>query len=181
VTAHPATPTPVISPDSGSYPGFVQVTITNTLADATLYYTIDGSTPSPGNHAAIAYKGAFTLFGTASVKAAAFHVGYQPSAVAEQDYTITQGDIFNGDGTLTAAITSPGDGGQVTQPTTVSATITRTGASSSKSVAWSFYTRLSGAAAANDPWIPIGSGTIAGGSGVGTGCLKGVLHLSYFG
>ena len=99
------------------------------------------------------------------MKARAFASSLDPSAVAEQDYTITQGDIYNGDGTLTAAITSPGDGGQVTQPTTVSALITRSGVSSSKSVAWSFYTRLSGAAASNDPWIPIGSGTIVGGSG----------------
>ncbi|MCM1224280.1 MAG: chitobiase/beta-hexosaminidase C-terminal domain-containing protein, partial [Lachnospiraceae bacterium] len=76
--------TPVISPASGSFTGNVSVTITCGSADAEIYYTTDGSTPSGSS---TRYTGAFTVTPPVTVKAAAIKEGLTDSAVAEVSYT----------------------------------------------------------------------------------------------
>ena len=80
--------TPVISPEGGSYPGSVSVTITCGSPDAEIYYTTDGSAPDRGS---ARYTGAFTVTVPATVKAVAIKDGLNDSAVAAASYTKKSG------------------------------------------------------------------------------------------
>ncbi len=75
---------PVISPNGGSFNTPVQVTLT-AGADATIYYTTDGSLPGTSS---TPYTGPFTLNASATVKAKAFVSGWTPSSVASADFTV---------------------------------------------------------------------------------------------
>ena len=89
--------TPAISPASGSYPkanGPVTVTISDTVAQAALYYTIDGSDPTPNS---TRYTAPFALTNSAIVKVRGYATGFQPSGVAVAKYLIDNGP-GNGDG-----------------------------------------------------------------------------------
>ena len=83
----PVVATPSISPNGGSYPGSVSVTLQTSTAGASIYYTMDGSTPT---QASTLYSGAMMLTNSATVKAAAFMANYNPSGVASAAFTITQ-------------------------------------------------------------------------------------------
>lgn len=61
------------------------VTITCATADANIYYTTDGSTPTTSS---TLYEGAFNISETATVKAIAVLNGYENSSVAEKECVI---------------------------------------------------------------------------------------------
>jgi predicted RecA/RadA family phage recombinase len=90
VTPLPQATTPQISPAAGSYPGSVNVTITDATNGATITYTTDGSTPIPGsNGMTISSGGSFTLTSSATVTAIASATNYTNSNTAAVAYTIT--------------------------------------------------------------------------------------------
>ncbi len=78
---------PVISPDGGNYQDEVEVSITTTTPSATIYYTIDGSTPTD---ASLLYSAAFTLTEDATVKAIAMKDGMVTSTMTSAAFTVTQ-------------------------------------------------------------------------------------------
>jgi hypothetical protein len=82
--------TPQISPSAGSYPGSVNVTISDATSGATIIYTTDGSTPIPGsNGITISSGGTFTLTSSATVTAIASAGGYSNSLPTAVSYTVT--------------------------------------------------------------------------------------------
>ncbi len=88
-TAPPAA-TPMFSPAAGTYPSAQTVTISDTTAGATIYYTLDGSTPSTGS---TKYTGTIAVNSTVTIKAIAAATGFSNSAVATATYTINLGDF----------------------------------------------------------------------------------------
>ena len=84
------TATPVITPAPGTYAVPQTVTITDATAGATIYYTLDDSTPTT---ASTIYGLAFSVPSTTTVKAMAVAAGDSQSAVATSTYTITQGTL----------------------------------------------------------------------------------------
>src|ERR1700758_4587133 len=80
--------TPVISPGSQTFSGSLSVTITDSTAGATIYYTTNGSTPTTSS---TVYSGPISVNATETIKAIASGNGYLASAVASATYTnITQ-------------------------------------------------------------------------------------------
>jgi hypothetical protein len=63
------------------------VTLTSTTPGATIYYTVNGATPTTGS---AKYSGAIVVSGNATIEAMAAASGYLNSAVASANYTITQ-------------------------------------------------------------------------------------------
>ncbi len=82
----PAAATPVLAPAAGSYLNSVTVTITDATAGASVYYTVDGSTPTT---ASTLYAGPFALTASATVNAIAVVAGSLNSGVATAAYTVT--------------------------------------------------------------------------------------------
>ena len=106
----PALPPPVVSPAGGSYPGAQTVTITESVAGATIYYTTDGSVPTTSS---AKYTGAITVSSSETVVAIALVNGYNLSAPASAQYLIgsshssfiytiagNRSDGYSGDGGL---------------------------------------------------------------------------------
>jgi hypothetical protein len=83
----PTVALPVLSPASGTYVTSVTVTISDSTPGATIYYTIDGSTPTTSS---TPYTGPFTVTQTTTVKAMAAASGMLNSGVASGTYTIQQ-------------------------------------------------------------------------------------------
>jgi hypothetical protein len=83
-SSEPTAPTPQISPVSGTYSTPQQVTITDTATSPTIYYTIDGSTPTTSSSK---YSGVFTVSANTTVKAIATASGDLQSAVGSASYT----------------------------------------------------------------------------------------------
>jgi hypothetical protein len=78
--------TPVYSPKAGKYTSPQMVTITTALAGATIYYTTDGTTPTPSSPV---YSTPISVSATETLKADATAPGYVRSAVTTGVYTIT--------------------------------------------------------------------------------------------
>ena len=79
--------TPTFTPNGGELKyGNNTVTITCETADATIYYTTDGTTPTASS---TKYTGAFTLTSNATVKAIAVKDGWTDSEVASVSFTYT--------------------------------------------------------------------------------------------
>ena len=77
--------TPIISPAGGTYASTQSVTITDSTSGATIYYTIDGSTPTIES---AGYVGPITVSTTQTISAIAAASGFTNSAVASATYTI---------------------------------------------------------------------------------------------
>ena len=77
--------TPVISPATGTFTSAQTVSITDSTAGASIFYTLDGSQPTASS---TPYNGAFTVNSTTTVKAMATASGFTPSAVATSVITI---------------------------------------------------------------------------------------------
>jgi hypothetical protein len=84
--AAPVTATPVFSTMPGTYKTAQSVSITDATAGSTIYYTINGSTPTTSS---TVYSKAITVASTETIKALAVAAGDQPSAVASGVFTIT--------------------------------------------------------------------------------------------
>ena len=81
----PVTATPTLSPASGTYTTAQTVTISDSTPGAVIYYTTDGSVPTPSS---MKYIGPITVSSTETIKAIATAVNYVNSAVASAMYTI---------------------------------------------------------------------------------------------
>ncbi len=85
ISAPPAA-TPTFSPAAGNYTSVQAVSIADTTAGASIYYTLDGSTPTA---ASSKYTSPLTVASTTTVNAIAIASGFTNSAVASALYTIT--------------------------------------------------------------------------------------------
>lgn len=77
---------PSFSPVGGTYHGAQTVTITSATAGATIYYTTDGSTPTPSS---THYTTPISVGSSETVQAIAVNAGMANSAVGSATYTIT--------------------------------------------------------------------------------------------
>lgn len=77
---------PVISPGGTTHEGSVTVSMGTTAAGTSIYYTLDGSTPS-ASHGTL-YSGPFTLVDSSTVRAISIGGGWLPSSVSNTDYTV---------------------------------------------------------------------------------------------
>jgi formylglycine-generating enzyme required for sulfatase activity len=87
--SYPAVATPTFSSAGGTYTTDKSVTLSCTTSGSTIYYTLDGSTPTT---ASAQYGGAISVAGHGTVKtikAIATAPGYSSSAIGSATYTIT--------------------------------------------------------------------------------------------
>lgn len=98
-------PTPVISPGTGTYSAPQTVTITDSISGATIYYTLDNTTPTQSS---TQYSGAITVSSSETVQAIAVAPGYSTSAEAGATFTLTAATpvIAPAGGTFTTATES---------------------------------------------------------------------------
>ena len=78
-------PAPTFTPVAGFYPTAQNVTISDAVPGATIYYTIDGSTPTTSS---TPYTDEIYVTGSVTLRAIAVLSGYSNSAVASASYTI---------------------------------------------------------------------------------------------
>ena len=83
----PAASTPTFSPAAGTYTSAQTVTIADSTPGATIYYTINGTTPTTSS---AVYAGPVNVSSTETLQAIAIASGYSASSVASAAYTITQ-------------------------------------------------------------------------------------------
>jgi len=76
---------PIISPSSGAVPQ--TVTLTCATATAAIYYTTDGSYPSPLNSTATRYTAPISVTVACTLRTAAHLAAYQQSDIAEATFT----------------------------------------------------------------------------------------------
>jgi hypothetical protein len=84
VSEKPTVATPTLTPGAGTDVG--PVTLATTTTGATIYYTINGDTPTA---ASTLYTGPITLVSSATIKAIAIKNGYTNSAVGSAAYVIS--------------------------------------------------------------------------------------------
>jgi uncharacterized repeat protein (TIGR03803 family) len=84
-TITPQAAIPVFSPVAGTYTTAQSVTITDSTAGTTIYYTTNGTTPTTSS---TKYTAAITVSATETIEAIAVASGYTNSAVASATYTI---------------------------------------------------------------------------------------------
>jgi hypothetical protein len=77
---------PVLTPSGGAILTAQTISITDGTSDAAIYFTTDGTTPSPGTGTTKQYLAPFTLSGAATVKAIATESGYEESALGSATY-----------------------------------------------------------------------------------------------
>lgn len=97
-----AVATPVFSPAAGTYTTPQSVAISDATAGASIFYTLDGSTPTKSS---TPYTGPITIAATTTMKAIAVETGLANSGVASATYTIqlSQGGIDFSNGFAGAA------------------------------------------------------------------------------
>lgn len=96
-------PAPVISPASGTYESPVTVSISSP-AGATVFYTLDGSMPSP---ASPVYQGPFAVAARTTVRARAIKADYEDSPTAAATYVFAAATpvMTPGEGTYSQPVT----------------------------------------------------------------------------
>ncbi|HEX3472105.1 MAG TPA: FG-GAP-like repeat-containing protein [Silvibacterium sp.] len=82
----PPAASPIFTPGTGSYVGAQSVTIADATSGATIYYTINGTTPTTSS---TKYTGAIAVSSTETIAALAVASGYANSVVTSATYTIT--------------------------------------------------------------------------------------------
>lgn len=81
----PTAAAPVFTPAGGSFTAAQTVSMTDSTAGATIFYTLDGSTP---NSSSAKYTGALSIASTTTVNAVATATGFSASPVSSAAYTI---------------------------------------------------------------------------------------------
>ncbi len=99
---------PVITPDGGTFSTSETVTLSTTTSSAVIYYTLDGSIPTPTS---TIYSGPITIGSTTTINAIAAAPGYVQSGVSSATFSFS--------GSTPAPIFSPG-AGTFTTPQNVS-------------------------------------------------------------
>jgi hypothetical protein len=89
-------PAPIISPNGGIYTNSVTVTLSDATNTTTIYYTLDGTTPTTNS---ILYTGPFTLTNTVMVNAIAAQTGAFNSGATSASF-INSSTIGSGTGLL---------------------------------------------------------------------------------
>jgi hypothetical protein len=84
-SALPVVETPTFNPAEGTYSVAQSVEILCATADASIYYTTDGTDP---DEFSTPYSSAFSVSATTTVKAIAYKTDYTASAIATANYTI---------------------------------------------------------------------------------------------
>ena len=82
----PAQAPPSIAPNGGNYFNSVALSLTAPDTNATIYYTIDGTTPSTNS---LLYAGPFNVTADATIAASAFRTNYNNSVTATAFFFIT--------------------------------------------------------------------------------------------
>jgi hypothetical protein len=82
---YPNAAAPEFNVSSGTYATAQSVSISDATPNATIYYTTDGSTPTPNS---MPYSGAITVSSSETIEAIATANGYVASSVATANYTI---------------------------------------------------------------------------------------------
>ena len=82
-------PAPVFNHESGTYSSILILKMSCDTDDATILYTLDGTTPTASS---TQYSGLVAIVNSTTVKAAAFRNGSQISAVSTETYTMTRYD-----------------------------------------------------------------------------------------
>jgi trimeric autotransporter adhesin len=85
-SAPPAAATPSFSPAAGTYSSVQTVTISDATSGATIYYTINGTTPTTSS---AVYSAPITVGATETLEAIAVASGHSTSAIATAAYTIS--------------------------------------------------------------------------------------------
>ncbi|OJX90697.1 MAG: hypothetical protein BGP01_04795 [Paludibacter sp. 47-17] len=80
----PVVASPLFAPGTGNYLEAQEVTLTSATAGASIYYTVDGSTP---DNTKTLYTAPFSVSATTTVKAIAYKTGMDASAVSSATYT----------------------------------------------------------------------------------------------
>jgi hypothetical protein len=78
-------PSPAFSPGAGNYKGAQTITISDALPGVSIYYTVNGSTPSTSS---TPYTGPITVSKSRTLKAIAVFSGWSNSSTASASYTI---------------------------------------------------------------------------------------------
>jgi len=78
-------PTPTFSPAAGTYTGTQSITISDVLAGARIYYTLNGSTPTTSS---TRYTGPISVSRSRTIRAIAAATGWSTSSTAAASYTI---------------------------------------------------------------------------------------------
>jgi len=128
---------PVFGLAAGSYIGSQSVSLATATAGATIYYTIDGTTPSATN--GHKYTGAITVSYDQTLKAVAVKTGLTNSTVPSAAYNVS---IFTKSGAPATVAFSPA-GGTFTAAQSVLLTCSTTGATIYYTTDWSEPSELS--------------------------------------
>jgi hypothetical protein len=112
---------PLFAPNGGTVTSTEGITLTDAVTAAAMYYTTDGSVPSPGVGTTKLYGGAFTLASSATVNAIATYTGYANSPVSSAAFTVASGQIV-------ATPTLSPNGGKVSANQAISISDATTGA-----------------------------------------------------
>jgi len=78
-------PPPTFAPGAGTYKGAQSVTLSDTMPGASIYYTVNGSTPTTSS---TLYTGPISISSTETVKALAAFTGWSNSSAVSAKYTI---------------------------------------------------------------------------------------------
>jgi hypothetical protein len=79
---------PTISPAGGTITSSQAISLTDATSGAVIYYTTDGSQPTPGSGTTKQYRAPFTLLASSTVNALAAASGFSNSGIASAAFTV---------------------------------------------------------------------------------------------